>query len=177
MKWALRIVLALLLLTLAVAIVPWVMGARLPREHHVARAVTLHQPPDSVWAVIADFEHAPTWRSDLERVERGPDRNGHPVWIEVSPAGRQPLEVLREVPDRLLELRIADDKLPYGGTWTLGLEPAPEGTTLTIREDGWVKPALFRFLMHYVFKPTSTIDGYLRVLGRRFGEDVTPRDA
>jgi hypothetical protein len=68
--------------------------------------------------------------------------------------------------------RIANDDLPFGGKWTYLLEPDGAGTKLSITEDGFVKPALFRFLSRFVFGHTSTLDGYLRALAERHGESI-----
>jgi hypothetical protein len=73
--------------------------------------------------------------------------------------------------------KIADPDLPFGGTWTYELTPAPGGgTRLAITERGNVKNVVFRFMSRYVFGYTATLDGFLRALGKKGGEDVTPQD-
>ena len=37
-----------------------------------------------------------------------------------------------------------------------------------------MKNVLFRFLSRFVFGHHATFAGYVRALGRRFGEEVTP---
>ena len=69
-------------------------------------------------------------------------------------------------------VRIADDTLPFGGTWTYELAPEGAGTRLTITEDGVVRNVVFRFLSRWVFSHTATLEKYLRALGRKFGEEV-----
>jgi hypothetical protein len=63
--------------------------------------------------------------------------------------------------------RIADKKLPFGGTWTYELKAADRGTALTIREDGEVYNPVFRFVSRYVFGHYATLDGYLKALETR----------
>ena len=75
---------------------------------------------------------------------------------------------------RRLVLRIATDDLPFGGTWTYEIAAVEGGATLRITEDGFVKPALFRFMARFIFGHTATIEQYLKDLGKKFGEDVTP---
>ncbi len=49
------------------------------------------------------------------------------------------------------------------------------GTEVTVTEEGWVEPALFRVVMKLRGGAHKTIDGYLRSLGAHFGETVSPR--
>jgi len=62
----------------------------------------------------------------------------------------------------------------FGGTWTYEVAAVDGGSQVTITEDGWVANPLFRFLSHTVFGVHGTMDGYLKALGKRFGEAVTP---
>lgn len=75
------------------------------------------------------------------------------------------------LPPRRLVGRIADSKLPFGGTWTLEITPTPEGSNLRITERGWVSNSLFRFMSRFVFGYTGTLDSYLRSLAKKFGEE------
>jgi len=71
-----------------------------------------------------------------------------------------------------LVVRIADPKLPFGGTWTYEITPAPEGSSLRIREDGEVYNPIFRFVSRFVVGYSGTIDAYLKSLGRKFSEQT-----
>ncbi len=171
MKWVLIAAAAVVGLVGVVALV----GALLPRGHTASRTGQFRQPPDSVWRVITDFASAPAWRPDVRAVERLPDRDGHAVWQETDKHGqRLPLEVLEFVPPRRLVMRIADPKLPFGGTWTYEIGPAAgdEGSTLTITEDGEIYNPIFRFVARFIFGYTATMESYLRALARRFGGEV-----
>ena len=78
-------------------------------------------------------------------------------------------------PPRRLVGRIQDTDQPWGGAWQYDL--AAEGTTatrVTVTERGWVSNPIFRFLSKYAFGHYSTLDKYLRALGRKFGTDVAP---
>jgi hypothetical protein len=57
--------------------------------------------------------------------------------------------------------RIADERLPFGGTWTWELEPNDGGTRLSITADGFVRPALFRVMARFVFGYHATMNAYL----------------
>ena len=56
-----------------------------------------------------------------------------------------PLQVTEAIPPRRLVTRIADPNLPWGGTWTTEITPAPGGSVMRITEDGYVNNPLFRF--------------------------------
>ena len=51
-----------------------------------------------------------------------------------------------------------------------------EGTLLTITERGEVYNPIFRFVSKFLMGQTKSMDEYLRALGRKFGEEVTPID-
>ena len=150
-----------------VAILVVAIGAMLPVQHVASGTATLAASPDEVWRLITDVNGFPAWRSDVKAVERLPDRNGKPVWVEDTTSGRITLAVDRAEPPRLLVLRIADPDLPFGGTWTYELSPDGGGTVLKITENGEVYNPLFRFLSRFVFGHEGTIKGYLAALEKR----------
>ena len=67
--------------------------------------------------------------------------------------------------------RIDDPSLPLGGTWTLDVKAVPEGTALTITEDGEIYNPIFRVLSTAVFSPYATIDTYQADLRKRLATD------
>jgi uncharacterized protein YndB with AHSA1/START domain len=150
-------------------------GYFLPRDHEAASSARFAVPPDSVWAVISDLEHVPSWRPDVTRMERLPDHDGHAVWLEVGQTGSLPYEVVEWLPPVRLALRIDDPDLPFSGSWIYTIEPDGGGSLLTVVERGAIKNALFRALARFVFGYHSILDGYLRSLGTRLGAEITPR--
>ncbi len=153
----------------------WVAGAMIPREHVATRTARYAQPPEEVWRAITDAEGQVAWREGVTSVRRLPEENGLPGWVETSSFGEMPLRVLSWEPPRRMVIRIADDTLPFGGTWTYEIAPVQGGgCTLRITENGFVEPAMFRLLSRFVFGYTATIESYLTSLGRKFGEQVTP---
>lgn len=168
MKWILWIFTVLA----GILILITVIGYLLPKEHTVTREARFHQPPEAVWKAITDIDAMPSWRQGLKSVKRLPDKNGLPAWIETLDSGIIPLETQTSLPPLRLVVRIADPKLPFGGTWTYEISPAPEGSSLRIREDGEVYNPIFRFVSRFVLGYTATIDAYLKSLGRKFGEQT-----
>jgi uncharacterized protein YndB with AHSA1/START domain len=169
-----RIVLIAVLAVVGLVALVLAIGSLLPQGHVVARAARYHRPPEEVYAALVDFAKYPSWAPEITAVERLPDLNGNAVW---SHKGRftMPMEVVEAISPRRVQLRIADPELPFGGTWTYEIAAVEGGTELVVTERGRIGPPLFRFLSRFVFGYTSTMDQYLKALGRKFGENVTPQ--
>lgn len=173
MKW---ILIPLGVLVGVVALVA-IVGALLPREHAASRRAHYRESPEALWAVITDYQSFSTWRTTVKKVEPLPAKGGRTGWRETDNHGQAiPYEVVESVPSQKMVTRIADPKLPFGGTWTQELEPSESGTTLRITENGSVYNPIFRFMSRFVFGYTATMDEYLRALGAKFGESVTPEN-
>jgi len=169
-KWLLVVLGVLVTLVAVVAGI----GALLPREHVATLSARFQQPPEKIWQAISDYPSFTSWRPGLKSVEALPEKNGWPQWKETWSDGTvMPLEMMEFVPPQRMVTRIADPALPFGGTWTYELKPDGAGCTLTITENGYVNPALFRFMSRFIFGHTSTIDDYLRALAKKFGSDVS----
>jgi uncharacterized protein YndB with AHSA1/START domain len=166
MKWVLLILGCLAALVVLVAII----GSLLPKGHTAVRTIRLKQRPEAVWQAITDYAGAPGWRTEVKKVERLPDQNGHQVWRETTDSALT-LETLEEAAPRRLVRKIADPSLPFGGTWTYEIAPAEGGCTITITENGEVYNPLFRVISK-MMDPSATIRGYLRALAKKFGEEV-----
>ncbi|MGI8989436.1 MAG: SRPBCC family protein [Bryobacteraceae bacterium] len=165
MKWILIAIFGLAALGGCVAIA----GALLPKAHTAARRATLRQPPEAVYRVITDVETYPKWRPGVKSVERTPFG-----WREIDSRGSAiTYETVEASPPRRFVARIADSKLPFGGTWTYDIEPASNGSALTITENGEVYNPIFRFVSRFIMGHTATIDAYLKALGGKFGETST----
>jgi hypothetical protein len=156
-RWALWILLALGGLVAVVAIV----GAALPKAHSVSRSAHLQLPPESLYTLLTDVDKYSTWRGDVKNLERLPDRDGKPAWVETMSGGRIPMYFERMERPSLLVARIADPSLPFGGTWTYRIVAAGGGSDLTITEDGEVYNPIFRFMSKFVFGHTATMDTFL----------------
>lgn len=170
LKWTLII----LGIPIALVLASVLIGMMVPKDHSAASRARYDQPAEVIWTAITGFSDMPSWRPGIQKVEHGQDRNGHPVWIEVSKFGPMPMEVEIFEPPHRMVLRIADEKLPFGGSWTYVIDAAEQGgATLTITEDGVIHNPLFRFLSRFVFGYHGTQQAYLRALGAKFGEPVT----
>ena len=171
MKWIVIVIGGLVALVALVAI----GGALLPRDHRATSTVTLRQTPDSVWQVVRDLGSIPGWWTEITVSERLADRDGREAWRQKMSGWDVPLVILESDPPRRLVTKIdSGENASFGGTWTYELTSVPEGTQVRITEDGWVSNPIFRFLSRFVFGYYGSLDGYLKALGKRFGEEVEP---
>lgn len=157
MKWVLKVVAVLILLVVGVYAIGW----NLPETHSVSVSRIVLADPPSVWRALTEASRFPEWRSAVDEVEILPMRDDMPAWREEGPTGALTLVATEWDPPRRLGLRIADVELPFGGTWTYDLEPEGEGTRVTIREDGEIYSAFFRFMARFVFGYEATAQQYL----------------
>lgn len=147
-----------------------VVGALIPRKHTATRSARFVTAPQVAWEVITNFEGQPSWRPRLKRIERLADHDGRPVWREIDSWGQAlPIEiVIFDAPTRMVG-RIADESLPFGGTWTYEVTPEAGGCRVRITEDGIIRSALFRYIAR-AGGYTGTMERYLRALAMRLGE-------
>jgi uncharacterized protein YndB with AHSA1/START domain len=112
----------------------------------------------------------PTWRPDVTSYQELPPHEGHRMWRETDKHGQTiSFEAVESVPPRRLVTKIADTKLPFGGTWVYEIVPAGDSCTLTITENGEVYNPLFRFMSRFIIGQTATIDRYLDALKAKLG--------
>lgn len=170
MRFIKRVVVFLVVVCAAV----YAYGATLPREHTVTSRIQLTAPRDSVWAVLRAFGDYPKWDKDFASSVKGERRNEHEVWVQESGGMTMSIE-LTEIrpPSRLVSEIITDESSSWGGIWTYEIEANGSGTQVTITEAGWIKPPIFRVMMK-MMGSHATMDGVLKALGARFGEQVTP---
>ena len=167
MKW---IVLVVSVIVIVAALAAFI-GSRLPQSHQASGERTFGTAPDAVWRAVTNVEAFPGWRKDLKRVQRLPDRDGRPVWVEEGRSGKMTLVVERMEPPRVLVARIADPGLPFGGTWTYEISPVAGGSRLRITENGEIYNPLFRFMARFVFGYEGTITGYLSALEQHLAQN------
>jgi uncharacterized protein YndB with AHSA1/START domain len=173
MKLILYIVIGIIAGLALLAGVIALIGSRLPKAHSASRSVFLHQSPEQVYAVVRDFPTAPTWRSDLKRIDVEPQPGGRVHFREEGKNGTVNFELVEDVPAKRMVTKILDTDLGYSGKWTYLFAAENGGTRVTITEDGEVSNMLFRFMSRYVFGQTATMDGYLNSLAKKFGENTT----
>jgi hypothetical protein len=157
MKWAVYIGIVVVM----IPIVCVAIGAMLPKGHIASRKITVPAPPDAVFSLIAGPSD---WRGlKYERLAENPLK-----WREIDGSDAITYERVETVAPRRIVNRIADPKLPFGGSWTYDVAPGANGTELTITENGEVYNPLFRFVSRFIMGHEATIEKYQRDLTARF---------
>jgi len=165
MKWLWLPGGALILSALVAAI-----GAMLPVKHRATGKARLGITPDALYAILAG---PPDWRSDVKAYGPLPGQNGRKRWWEQDAHGsRITFELVEDSPPARRAVRIADRNLPFGGTWTYEISPAPGGADLRITEDGEVYNVFFRFISRFVIGHTASIETFFKDLGSKTGSRV-----
>jgi hypothetical protein len=166
MKWAIFAGGMLFLLVALMALI----GALLPVKHYATRKARFGQTPETIYSALASPSG---WRTDVKASGMLPEKNGRKQWWEQDKHGQKiAYELVEDSPPTRRVVRIADAGLPYGGAWTFEIAQAAGGSEVRIAEAGEVYNVFFRFLSRFVFGYTGSIEGYLRDLGKKFGEAV-----
>lgn len=150
-----------------------VVGWMAPVAHVAVRRARFGKPPPAIFAAITDVDALPSWRRGLESVERLPERDGKTCYRELTDDGPLVFLVDESLPYHRLVTRLADPDLPFGGTWTFEIEPAKDGSLLTITERGEIYSVVYRALALLYFGHTRNMDRYLDSLAVKFGESIT----
>jgi uncharacterized protein YndB with AHSA1/START domain len=156
MKWVLIVGGSLLGVVLLITLI----GLLLPKSHTASVAKHYEAPPAAVWSLITQRDRFASWRSDLRSVEQLPATDGNVRWKEQTKYDAVTMEVTEAVPEQRLVTRIADEGLPFGGTWTFELGKDGAGTLLTITERGEVYNPIFRFVSRFVMGHTATMEKF-----------------
>lgn len=169
-----KIALIVLLVFLSIVVLVTGIGLALPANHVASTKAYVPAQPIEVWNAITGLKAFPTWRSDVKSVDMLPDSAGKLAWREVGSNGRITYAQAEAVPPSHLKVKLTDNSLPFGGTWTYVIAPVATGSEITITEDGIVRNPIFRFVSRFVFGHHKAQETYLRDLGKKFNHAVTP---
>lgn len=152
------------------------VGSRLEKTHVAASQIRLPNVSlDSVWEMVFDFEHYPTWRPGLRRVERGPEIDGHPTWFEYcGPGVKVQLQFVAIEPKSRLTSRLVGENLPIFGAWEYQFAEEAADTVVTITERDKVYNPLLRVCTRLAFPHHAAMDVYLTALARHCGCEAVP---
>lgn len=168
MRIALFVLLGLVVLLAIVALVFHFAGSRMPREHRSVVTATFQAGRAAVWAAITDYAAMPSWWPAVKavRTEKLPDGT-ELTWNRDSHGQEIPFRTGESRVNEKLVRIIAKEDLPFGGTWTFALADAPGGgTQLTLTEDGFINPPLFRAVAQWFIGLDATQKDFIANLAK-----------
>jgi len=171
-----KVVLIVGIVLFAIVGVVFVIGLLIPRDHVASSSITLRQPRDTVWRAVRDLSGVTSWWTAVASSQRSQDSAGREVWDQKMKNGFVMRFIVTEdkPPERLVMAIDAPATAPFGGTWTYEVAAADGGSRVTVTERGYINTAPFRFMARFIFGYHGTMDGYLKAMGKKFGEDVQP---
>jgi len=166
----LRYVVMIVGLLVAVVALVLIIGSALPEKHTVTREATYRATPEQLFTLIRNVSDYPSWQKAVSKVELLPAIDGKPRMRETNSGQAITYELSDIVPNQGMTSRIADAKLPFGGSWTYEIAPGVtrDLTTLRITENGEVYNPVFRFVSKFVMGHSATIDKYLGAVATRY---------
>lgn len=149
-----------------------VLGLLTPKNHVVTKSIKLKQTPENIWETISDIQNQTSWRSEIEKVERMPDRDGREVWKEVYKNGDELLLEITEsnAPVHLVRT-ITDPDLNFKGVWEIEVKKDINGCSLTITEQSEIPNPLIRGMYVLFIGNQDTVTQYENELLKKFGEN------
>jgi hypothetical protein len=146
-----------------------VIGAFLPVAHLATRSARFGASPEAVFDLISDPASYASWRPGLKKVELLPDRDGKRAFREHGKDGTISFVIEEAERPRHMKTRIADEGLPFGGSWVYTIEPDGDGARLTIAEHGEVYNVVFRFMSRFIFGHAATLEQVFAALRKKLG--------
>lgn len=67
---------------LGLIVLVFLVGSLLPENYQNEVKLTINRPPEEIWAATQNFEKHPIGGKATKGVQRLPDENGLPVWVE-----------------------------------------------------------------------------------------------
>jgi uncharacterized protein YndB with AHSA1/START domain len=168
MKTLLVVVAVLCCMVVLALLVFYIAGSRMPREHRSQLTATFAADRPTVWRAITDYDAMPQWWAAVRsvRVERLTDGTVI-TWNRDAHGNEIPFKTAEMSLQRKLVRVIVPTDQPFGGTWTFELADAPAGgTTLTLTEDGWIQPPIFRAVSKWIVGLDSTQRDFIASLGK-----------
>lgn len=162
MKILLLIVLGLAGAVILVLLGLYLAGSCLPREHRAQVTVILPVRRDVVWAALTDYAAFPQWWPAVKSVRFERRADGTELTWNTDPHGGEiPFRTVESRTGERLVRAIARDDLPFGGIWTYELtDGGPNATRLTLTEDGFIGPPLFRAVARWFIGLDATMKDF-----------------
>jgi hypothetical protein len=163
MKIPLLVLGVLLTLLVVATLVLYFAGSRLPRSHRSVVTINLRAPRTTVWNAITNYSAIPQWWPDIKKVRNEKQADGTEItWLVDKSRREMPFRTSESRAGERLVRVIASQELPFGGTWTYELADAENGATrLTLTEDGYINPPIFRAIAQWFIGLDATQRDFL----------------
>ena len=161
MKTALIVIAVLTSLIVLAGLVLFLIGRGQPERHTASRTFTVSQPCNVVWMALTDYASMPQWWPSVKSIRMETKPNGEVITWNKDSHGREIGFRTKEekAPAKLVREIVGDDQL-FGGTWTYELAEDKGGTRVTLTEDGFIKPPLFRAIARYFIGLDATMKDF-----------------
>ena len=136
----------------------YLVGRAQPERHTATIKFTLPKSRTVVWAALTDYAAMPTWWPAVKSIRLETRANGEVITWNTDSHGKEIGFRTKEenAPARLVR-EIVGDELPFGGVWIYELTDNGNGTHVTLTEDGFIKPPLFRGIAKFFLPPDATM--------------------
>jgi len=163
-----KVLLTILGLLIGFPILLYLIGFMIPESHTATVTRTFNAQPGAVWEAITEVRNYADWRDNVREVEILSDSTQPLRWREFY-TNNDPLtfEVTERVDSTRFAARIADEGLPFGGTWTYRVTGQDGGTVVTITEDGKIYNPLFRTVAKFIFGYSATMEEFAGMLEKK----------
>lgn len=136
----------------------YLVGRAQPERHTATINFALPKTRAVVWAALIDYAAMPKWWPAVKAIRLETRPNGEVIAWNTDSHGKEIGFRTKEekAPARLVREIVGDD-LPFGGVWIYELTEANGSTHVTLTEDGFIKPPLFRGIAKFFLPPDATM--------------------
>lgn len=136
----------------------YLVGRAQPLRHTATITFTVANPRATVWAALTDYAAIPAWWPAVKSIRMETRANGEIITWNTDGHGKEiGFRTKEERAPALLVREIVGADLPFGGTWTYALADDGGTTRVTLTEDGFITPPLFRGIAKFFLKPDATM--------------------
>lgn len=158
---------------LAIPILMYITGIFISETHTATVSREISARHSEVWSAVTDIAGKTAWDPSVERVEILSDTGDVLKWREYFTDNEAfTYEEVSRTDSTEWIVRMADENLPFGGTWTYRFEPSEKGTQVTITEDGEIYNPFFRVISKLFIGYEDTMRTYLDNLEEHFSSSV-----
>lgn len=156
-------------------LLPLLVGTFLPENYDAGLQFTIHRPPEEVWAALSNYEKHPMSGAMMKSVQRLPDENGLPVWVEEMGETKITVKTLESEAPNYVRRQLQDHVVPMTAVTEIRIEPVEGGSRITatshmtIRSGTWHVP-IFRVILTLTNGAEKGLKDFFTGIARELGE-------